>query len=35
VLVQKIAARSGGKFSVSSKPGEGTTVQFAFPLAAN
>ena len=34
VLVQKIAARSGAKFSISSKPGEGTTVQLAFPLAA-
>jgi len=34
VLVQKIAARNGAKFSISSKPGEGTTVQLAFPLAA-
>jgi len=32
VLVQKLAARNGAKFSIASKPGEGTTVQLAFPL---
>jgi signal transduction histidine kinase len=34
VLVQKIAARNEAKFSIDSKPGEGTTVQLAFPPAA-
>jgi len=34
VLVQKIAARNNGTFSITSRPGEGTTVQLAFPLAA-
>ncbi|HEX4139463.1 MAG TPA: hybrid sensor histidine kinase/response regulator [Candidatus Methylacidiphilales bacterium] len=33
VLVQKLAARAAAKFSLASKPGEGTTVQLAFPLA--
>ena len=31
VLVQKLAARASAKFSIASKPGEGTTVQIAFP----
>ncbi len=34
VLVQKLAVRRAAKFSVTSKPGEGTTVQVAFPLVA-
>jgi len=34
VLVQKIAARVGAKLSINSKPGEGTTVQLAFPAAS-
>jgi signal transduction histidine kinase len=34
VLTQKLAAQSGAKFSITSKPGEGTTVQVTFPIAA-
>jgi signal transduction histidine kinase len=34
VLVQKVAARTGATFSITSKPGEGTTVAVRFALAA-
>jgi signal transduction histidine kinase len=33
VLVQKLTARCAAKFSVSSRPGEGTQAQIAFALA--
>ena len=33
VLVQKLAARNGAKFSITSKPGTGTTAQVAFALS--
>jgi signal transduction histidine kinase len=33
VLVQKLKARCNAKFSITSKPGQGTQVQIAFPLA--
>jgi signal transduction histidine kinase len=32
VLVQKLAAKNGAQFSITSQPGEGTTVRVAFPL---
>jgi signal transduction histidine kinase len=32
VLVQKLAAQSAAQFSITSKPGEGTTVRVSFPL---
>ena len=35
VLVQKLAALSGAHILITSKPGEGTTVQIAFPLGAS
>ncbi len=32
MLVQRLATRCGAKFSITGKPGEGTTVHVAFPL---